>query len=177
MACALATEFEADAFMPLVFGMPTTPVFTGMPLGVTGSNKAGALIFMWFCESRVQNGGRASPLTHAGMACAIYIGRKMTIYSEIDSMDTFEFTKAYSTSMSAAVSRRRWLMAVPAWAALPTLSAQIRYPDRPVKCIIPNSPGSSVDTIGRAVIAEMSRWMGHPVVLDNRAGAAGILAE
>ena len=32
-----------------------------------------------------------------------------------------------------------------------------------------------MDTIGRAVMAEMSRWMGHPVVLDNRAGAAGAI--
>jgi len=66
-------------------------------------------------------------------------------------------------------------MALAAWAALSPLSAQTRYPDRPIRCIIPNSPGSSVDTIGRAVMTEMSRLLGQAVVLDNRAGAAGAI--
>ena len=66
-------------------------------------------------------------------------------------------------------------MALAAWATLSPLSAQTRYPDRPIRCIIPNSPGSSVDTIGRAVMTEMSRLLGQAVVLDNRAGAAGAI--
>ncbi len=66
-------------------------------------------------------------------------------------------------------------MALAAWASASPLRAQTKYPDRPIRCIIPNSPGSSVDTIGRAVMTEMSRLCGQAVVLDNRAGAAGAI--
>lgn len=79
------------------------------------------------------------------------------------------------TPRPGGLSRRHWLMALTAFASLSPLGAQSRYPDRPIKCIIPNSPGSSVDTIGRAIMAEMSRLMGQAVVLDNRAGAAGAI--
>ncbi len=55
------------------------------------------------------------------------------------------------------------------------LFAQRNYPDRPIKTIIPNSPGSSVDTIGRLVMNEVSKLIGQPLFIDNRAGAAGAI--
>jgi tripartite-type tricarboxylate transporter receptor subunit TctC len=53
--------------------------------------------------------------------------------------------------------------------------SQRTYPDHPVRCVIPNAPGSSVDTIGRVVCTEMARVLGQPMVIDNRAGAAGAI--
>lgn len=64
--------------------------------------------------------------------------------------------------------------AVTAALALPG-QAQERYPQRPLRCIIPNAPGSSLDTVGRLVLMEVSRLLQQPVVADNRAGAAGAL--
>ncbi len=58
--------------------------------------------------------------------------------------------------------------------AMPTWS-QPDYPGRPVRFIIPNAPGSSVDTIGRALAVHMSTVLGQSVFAENRAGAAGML--
>jgi len=70
--------------------------------------------------------------------------------------------------------RRRDVLAVGALIALPAL-AQGGYPQRPLKFIIPNAPASSVDTIGRLLIAELGRGLQQATIADNRAGAAGAL--
>jgi tripartite-type tricarboxylate transporter receptor subunit TctC len=59
-------------------------------------------------------------------------------------------------------------LCVPAW-------SQPVFPDHPIKVVIPNAPGSSVDTIGRAACLEMGKSLSQPLVMDNRAGAAGAL--
>ena len=50
------------------------------------------------------------------------------------------------------------------------------YPQRPVRLMVPNAPGSSVDTLSRVVATSLSDVLGQQVVLDNRAGAAGVIA-
>ena len=50
------------------------------------------------------------------------------------------------------------------------------YPNRPVRLMVPNAPGSSVDTLSRIVATSLSEVLGQQVVLDNRAGAAGVIA-
>jgi Uncharacterized protein conserved in bacteria len=58
----------------------------------------------------------------------------------------------------------------------PALSADIKtYPDRPVRMIVPNAPGSSVDTLTRIVGNKLSEVLGQQVVIDNRAGAGGVI--
>ena len=57
----------------------------------------------------------------------------------------------------------------------PHAFAQATYPQRPVRMIVPNAPGSSVDTIGRVFGAELGRILGQTMVLDNRVGAAGAI--
>ncbi len=49
------------------------------------------------------------------------------------------------------------------------------YPNRPIRMIVPNAPGSSVDTLSRIVAAKLSEVLGQQVVSDNRAGAGGII--
>ena len=49
------------------------------------------------------------------------------------------------------------------------------YPQRPVKLIVPNAPGSSVDTIGRLMANQLGPVLGQTMVVDNKAGAAGAL--
>ncbi len=66
------------------------------------------------------------------------------------------------------------LLAGAAWPAQWVL-AQAAFPQRPVKFIIPNAPASSIDTIGRLLMAEMAKVWSQPAVADNRAGAAGAL--
>ena len=60
--------------------------------------------------------------------------------------------------------------------ALPlSVSAQGAYPQRPVKLIVPNAPGSSLDTVGRLMANTLAPLLGQPLVVDNKAGAAGAL--
>jgi tripartite-type tricarboxylate transporter receptor subunit TctC len=53
--------------------------------------------------------------------------------------------------------------------------AQQGYPARPITMIVPFPPGGSTDVIGRVVAEGMRRVLGQPVVIDNRAGASGML--
>lgn len=80
---------------------------------------------------------------------------------------------ASTPSAPSGASRRQLLLGGCAWALTPWAAAD--YPERPVRVIIPNSPGSSVDTIGRVVMAEVGKLLGQPAVMDNRAGAAGAI--
>ena len=49
------------------------------------------------------------------------------------------------------------------------------YPDRPIRMIVPNAPGSSVDTLSRIMAAKLSEVLGQQVISDNRAGAGGVI--
>ncbi|HEY7741563.1 MAG TPA: tripartite tricarboxylate transporter substrate binding protein [Burkholderiales bacterium] len=49
------------------------------------------------------------------------------------------------------------------------------YPSRPIRMIVPNTPGSAVDTLSRIVGNELSHTIGQQIVVDNRAGAGGII--
>ncbi|MCX7273603.1 MAG: tripartite tricarboxylate transporter substrate binding protein [Burkholderiales bacterium] len=63
-----------------------------------------------------------------------------------------------------------------AWlcAALPLPAvAQDVYPTRPVTLIVPFPPGGVADTVGRPVAEAMSRLLGQPVLVENKAGAGG----
>ena len=49
------------------------------------------------------------------------------------------------------------------------------YPSRPIRMILPASPGGPVDVIARTVGAGLVEALGQPIVMDNRAGAGGII--
>jgi tripartite-type tricarboxylate transporter receptor subunit TctC len=49
------------------------------------------------------------------------------------------------------------------------------YPSKPVRLIIPSSPGSGVDFVSRTVAPPLSTELGQQVVTDNRAGAGGLV--
>lgn len=59
-------------------------------------------------------------------------------------------------------------------AALP--AAAQSFPDRPIKLIVPFGAGSAVDTIARAIAAQVAEQTGQGVLVDNRTGANGIIA-
>jgi tripartite-type tricarboxylate transporter receptor subunit TctC len=49
------------------------------------------------------------------------------------------------------------------------------YPSRPIRLMMPNAPGSSIDTIGRIFAARLGEVLGQQIVIENRAGAAGAI--
>lgn len=58
------------------------------------------------------------------------------------------------------------------WQAATLAEAQT-YPAKPVHYLVPQSPGSGADIIGRIVARGLAPALGQQVVVDNRAGAAG----
>jgi len=77
------------------------------------------------------------------------------------------------------VQRLALLLALPALTASGIAAAAesaATYPNRPVRLMVPNAPGSSVDTLSRIVATSLSEVLGQQVVIDNRAGAAGVIA-
>jgi tripartite-type tricarboxylate transporter receptor subunit TctC len=51
-----------------------------------------------------------------------------------------------------------------------------QYPNRPVRMIVPDAPGGSPDQLGRLVAQKLSDALGQQVFVDNKPGAAGVLA-
>ncbi len=49
------------------------------------------------------------------------------------------------------------------------------YPNRPIKLIVADSAGGAPDQLGRLVAQKLSNSLGQQVVVDNRAGAGGVL--
>ena len=61
-------------------------------------------------------------------------------------------------------------------AAVPATPAAAQdYPSRPVRLIIPFPPGGSNDVVGRMIGTQLSERLGKQVVVDNRAGAGGVV--
>src|SRR6187397_41072 len=51
------------------------------------------------------------------------------------------------------------------------------YPSRPITLIVPFAVGGSNDIVGRAIGKKLSEAWGQPVVVDNRAGAGGMIGS
>ena len=60
--------------------------------------------------------------------------------------------------------------------ALTTAVAAQDYPTRPVRIIIPFPPGGFNDIVGRIIAAQLTERQGKQFIVENRAGAGGILA-
>ena len=57
---------------------------------------------------------------------------------------------------------------------LPGVQAQ-GYPNKPIRLIVPFPPGGGNDVIGRIIAQKLTERLGQQVVVDNRAGANGIV--
>jgi tripartite-type tricarboxylate transporter receptor subunit TctC len=76
-------------------------------------------------------------------------------------------SKPYSLTLVLALL----IFAQPAIAA----DAVKNYPNRPIRILMPNAPGSSTDTLGRIVANKLGDVLGQQIVVDNRPGAGGII--
>ena len=56
-----------------------------------------------------------------------------------------------------------------------TVSAQT-FPSKPIRLLVGASSGGTTDTLARSIAAEMTRSLGQPVIVENRAGAGGNIA-
>jgi tripartite-type tricarboxylate transporter receptor subunit TctC len=70
------------------------------------------------------------------------------------------------------ISKRALLLGAAALWAAQAVQAQ-NYPVKPIRLIVPFTPGGTSDILGRAVGQKLSEAWGQPVIVDNVAGAGG----
>jgi tripartite-type tricarboxylate transporter receptor subunit TctC len=57
-----------------------------------------------------------------------------------------------------------------------TRSSLAEYPERPIRLLLPFPAGGAVDIVARVMAAQMAEDLGKPIVIENKAGAGGIVA-
>jgi len=78
------------------------------------------------------------------------------------------FLDAIMKKLSMAI-----LLALTAFAA----GAQTKYPNKPIRMIVPFPPGSASDFLARTVGQKLNEQYGQQVVIDNRPGAGGVVGS
>jgi tripartite-type tricarboxylate transporter receptor subunit TctC len=86
-----------------------------------------------------------------------------------------ERDKAHPGRCGPLHTRRSVLCALSALCVAPQVFAQGRYPDKPIRVIVPFGAGTSPDVIARSWGDRLSKLAGQPVIIDNKAGAASII--
>jgi tripartite-type tricarboxylate transporter receptor subunit TctC len=51
------------------------------------------------------------------------------------------------------------------------------YPAKPIRIVVPSSPGGGIDALARVIAPRMTETWGKPVIIDNRAGAGGLIGS
>jgi tripartite-type tricarboxylate transporter receptor subunit TctC len=74
----------------------------------------------------------------------------------------------------------KWIVAAVAAAisiAAASPGAAQTYPDRIIKAVVPYTAGGPIDVTARIVAKRLGEVLGHPVIVENRAGASGMIAN
>src|SRR2546423_8662518 len=71
---------------------------------------------------------------------------------------------------------RRWkTWSVPVFLLFASLALAQPFPSKPVKIVVPTTPGGATDALSRSIGARLSELWGQPVVVENKPGATQII--
>ena len=71
--------------------------------------------------------------------------------------------------------RRLWSVTLLSFLSMSLAANAQTYPNRSLKIIVPYAAGGTADTLARRIAQHLSGYLGQPVIIDNRAGAAGLI--
>jgi tripartite-type tricarboxylate transporter receptor subunit TctC len=74
-----------------------------------------------------------------------------------------------------ALQAARLLMLFAALLGIGAAATAQTYPDKPIKVVVPFPPGATMDSVVRLIGEKLSDEWGHPVIVENRTGAAGVI--
>src|SRR5260221_12901478 len=77
--------------------------------------------------------------------------------------------------MSFAAYATRLALGALAFLGAAQAHAQDNWPTKPIKIIVPFAPAGTTDILARAMQPHLAAALGQPVIIENRAGASGIL--
>ncbi len=63
------------------------------------------------------------------------------------------------------------------WAQSITSPAAADYPSKPIRVVVPSSPGGGIDALARIIGPKLTETWGKSVIVDNRAGAGGVIGS
>src|SRR5262245_25817699 len=73
-------------------------------------------------------------------------------------------------------SSRLFVLLLAALVIFPMGRSAAQYPERPIRLILPFPAGGAVDHVARLVTARLADDLGRPFVIENKAGAGGVIA-
>ena len=79
--------------------------------------------------------------------------------------------------MAGTLTRRTLLAGLAAAPLAGKASAQTKWPERPVRVIVPYPPAGGADTTARILYAKLGDMLGQQFVIENRGGAGGTIGE